>query len=106
MTPAQALAVMELLRPRIGPNVVGVNGLEGDMGQVVLIGPAGFLSVAIPLPHPLPLTRAELVQLLASAESRIRALMSVYETDAGRGFSPRGVQKPGEPGFSAGDGYV
>lgn len=111
MTPAEALAVMMELKPLLRAGVVtDVYGLEDGTGQLVLALPddVGSLAVVLNLPHALPYTFPELVDLLAQTESRIRDVLTPFESDAGRGFSDTGrsTLKPGVRGVSAGDGYV
>jgi hypothetical protein len=109
MTPAEALAVLQAIRPMIGiAPVVGVTGLDGNIGQIAVQGPMGVLNVALELVGPLPLEPDVLSGLAARAEAAMHDALRQFEGEAGRGFNDagRGSLTVGSPGFSANDGWV
>lgn len=108
MTPAQALAVMLAVRPLLGAyGITGVDGLLGDVGQVSVMTPGGVVPVNLELSAPLPLSPDALIALAARAESQIRTVLAVNETDIGRGFNTDGRGSlVTSSGYRANDGWV
>jgi hypothetical protein len=106
LTPAQVrTAMIPLIRRLValGAAISDFNGVAENLGQFTVQTPGG------PRPVQMPITLANLVPLdafVAQAQGLIRTVMTPFEVECGRGFSPRGVLKPGEPGASANDGWV
>ena len=106
LTPAQVRTAMIPLAAALtsfGAPLLDFDGVAEDLGQFTLETPAG------PRPVQMPITLAALVPLeafVAEAQGLIRTVMTPFETECGRGFSPRGSLKPGEAGFSSSDGWV
>lgn len=107
MTRAQALATMGTVRPLLaGYDIAGIDGLDGDLGQLMVRTPAGtVVAVAVPLGPLFPV--ANIVALLAAVQATLRETLRPFEGDCGRGFNGRrGKLMIGSPGFSANEGWV
>ena len=107
MTPAQAKAVMDAAPMGWRTLILASDGLEGDRVQLMIGTLGGPVSVEVPIPAPLPLSPDELLAVAADAESRIRAVLAVNETDVGRGFNNdgRGALVTSS-GYRAAEGWV
>jgi len=109
MTRAQALITMQALQPLMTAaglrDVIGVDGQDGDLGQLMIRTPVGVIAVLVPLPNAFPV--ANLIPVLAAAQSSIRSSLRPFEGDCGRGFNGRrGKLAVAPPGFSANEGWV
>lgn len=110
MTRAQALITMQALRPLLVQagqrDIRGIDGLDGDRGQVMVGTPSGgVLGVIVELPNVFPV--ADLITVLAAVQGTIRSKLRPFEGECGRGFNGRrGKLEVGSPGYSANEGWV
>jgi hypothetical protein len=108
LTPAQVrVAMIPLVRAllKAGHPVIDFAGVGPDLGQFVVMTPAGYA-----MPVTMPIRLASLIPLpafVADAESRIRVVLAPFETELAAGFLRSGrTLQPGEPGRVLGGGWT
>lgn|SRR5678815_3123781 len=109
MTRAQALLTMQAVQPLLQAvglgRVVGIDGLDGNYGQLMIATPVGVTAVQVPLGNTFPVP--SLTQVVVNAQAAIRSVLRPFEGDCGRGFNGRrGKLEIGSSGFSANEGWV
>lgn len=110
MTRAQALAALQAATPLLattlaGAGIVGLDGQENDVGQVMFRTPVGTVAAFVPILAVPPLTRAQARTQARAIEEARQTVLAPFEVDIGRGFNVSRGAIP-SPGHRAGDGYV
>jgi hypothetical protein len=108
VTPAQVKAALTPVVDRLlalGQPVVAFDGLQGDVGQIMIQAPSGrVLAVTMPVTAPVLLP---LDAFVATAQQRVTEALRPFEGECGRGFNgSRGTLAVGERGYGSSDGWV